>query len=101
MVLHALEDDHAVALLGLDDRLLDLEVSTSVHLLDLGLEQALDRLRQRLLDLAHADAAPLLVHDVGLDHQLGKHVRLAGASATPCAFVAAGLHQRQRPFWGL
>ena len=90
MVLHTLEDDRAVALLGLYDGLLDLEVSASVHVLNLGFQQALDRLGQRLLDLAHADAAPLLVHDVGLNHQLGKHVGLAGASATPCAFVAAG-----------
>jgi predicted NBD/HSP70 family sugar kinase len=46
VVLHALEDDHAVALLGLDDGFLHLEVSASVHGLNLGLQQPLDRLVQ-------------------------------------------------------
>ena len=83
-----------------DDGLLYLEVSACIHGLDLQLQQALDRLRQRLLDLAHADAAAGLVHDVRLDQHLGKGVRLARATAAVCALVARRLQQRQRPFWG-
>ena len=74
MVLHALEDDHAIAFARLDHGLLHLEVSASVHLLDFHFEQAFDGLVERLLDFTHADAAPLLIHDVSFNHQLGKHV---------------------------
>jgi hypothetical protein len=100
VVLHTLEDDRPVALAGLDDGILHLEVSPGIHGLDLGFEQTLDGLVERLLNFAHANAAPLLVHDVGLDHELGKHVGFARASATPCAFIAAGVQKGQGPFWG-
>ena len=91
MVLHALEDDHAVAVLGLDDGFLHLEVGARVHLLNLQFKQALDGLSQALLHLAHADRPAGLVHDVRFDHQLGKRMGLARASAAECGFVAGGL----------
>jgi hypothetical protein len=44
VVLHALKEDEAIALLGLDDGFLNLEVSASVHGLDLVLQQAASRI---------------------------------------------------------
>jgi hypothetical protein len=101
VVLHPLEDNQAVTVLRLDDRLLNLEVSARAHLLDLQLEQALDRLRQALLHLTHADRAPPLVHQMRLDDHLGEEVRLPRTSPAMRALIAGRLQEREAPFGGL
>ena len=97
VVLHPLEDDQPIALRGFDLRLLHLKIGLHAKLLDLEFKQALDRLRERLLNLTHADGAPPLIHDVRLNHRLGKGMGLAASSSSMRALVAGWIKQRLEP----
>ena len=97
MVLHPLENNRSIALFGLDDRILYFKVCASIHALNLGLQQTLDGLIQRLLYLTDTNASAPLVNDVLFNHQFGKGVGLARTPAAPCTLVSAWACQWDSP----
>ena len=95
-ILQAREDDRPVAR-RLDQLLEHLEPVrfAQTQLLELGLQQPLGRILQRLLHLANAHRQhPRLVQAV-LDQKLGKEMRLARPAPAIRALVARRLQQRQ------
>ena len=101
VVLHPLEDDQPIALRGFDLGFLHLKVGLHTKLLDLEFKQALHGLGERLLNLTHADGAPPLIHNVRLNHRLGKGMGLARAAPTMRALVSAWVKQRLEPAWSV
>jgi len=93
VVAHALEDDEAAAR-GRDPVAEDLEFGTNAERRDLALDQALARLRERLLHLADADREHAILAHAIIHQHLGEEMRLAGAAAAVCALIARRLQQR-------
>jgi hypothetical protein len=99
MILHAPEDDHAIA--GRGDLVgIELEARTDAERRNLALDQSLGRLRERPLRLANADRERAAFGLAHLDQKLAKEVRFAGAPAAKCPLVARGLQQRLEHFCG-
>lgn len=90
MVLHTVEDDKPLA--GrLDQVFLNVELLAKPELFDLGFNQALTRLRQRLLDLTNANCPSTGEPNAFLNQHFAKEVRLAAASPTKRALVPGRL----------
>ena len=95
MVLHPLEDDHAVA--GRADLLaIDFEAGRLAQAVarELGLDQPLGAVLERLLDLADADAEQAPLAEAIVDQLLGEEMRLARSPPALGALVARRRQQR-------
>ena len=93
MVLHAAEDDDAVA--GRFDLVAeDLEAVAEAEAGDLAFDQPLGGLRQRPLRLANADRQRAALGLAGLDQKLAEEMRFSRAAAAVRALVARGRQQR-------
>ncbi len=93
MVLHAPEDDEAVA--GRFDLVaIDLEAMAEAEARDLAFDQALGGLRQRPLRLANAHRQRAGLGLAGLDEEFAEEVRFAGAATAVSRLVAGGREQR-------
>ena len=95
MILHALEDDHAVAR-RLDAVVIDTEGGADFEVDDLRFDQPLGGFLERLLRLADAHRERTLLPQTLLDHELAEEMRLARATTAICTFVAGGLKKRPK-----
>ena len=93
VVLHALEDDQAVAG-GCDPVAVDPELRTDAEGGDLALDQALAGLRQRLLDFADADRERAPGRLAFFDQKLAEKMRLSRSATAEGALVAGRPQQR-------
>jgi hypothetical protein len=69
------------------------ELGLHAHLLDLVFEQQLDRLVERLLNLADTNPARAGIEQTALDQKLSEEMRLARAAASPRALVSGRLQE--------
>ncbi len=93
MVLHAVEDDHAVAW-RFDSVLPYFELTTHPEIDDLGLDQALGGLLQGALQFANADDEHATFAQAFLYGEFSEEMGFSRAAAAVSALVAGGIKQR-------
>ena len=100
MVLHALKYDHPIA--GCNDPIMhDLEIAPKRILLNLVLNQSLNRLFQAVLQFADAEQAKAWVEHAIFDAQAAEEVRFARTATAMRCLVSGGLEEGRKDPWGV